>query len=118
MDIVTFVQANSALLGAVFAAVFVIDYFANVMTFNSRFSSAIVTAIVLIAFVAGVLFALGDDIEWQPLALAGALMFAVAYLGNLLSFSSKVVNAFVTAVIFMVPFIVGMMYLTSGSLPY
>ncbi len=118
MDIVGFAQANSALLSTVFAAVFVIDYFANVMTFNSRFSSAIVTGVILMAVLAGTLFAIGEDIAWQPLALAGALMFSVAYLGNLLTFSSKVINAFITAVIFMIPFIAGMMYLTTGSLPY
>lgn len=118
MTFIDFVQVNSALLGAVFAAVFVIDYFANVMSFGSRFKSAIVTALIMMAVLAGTLFVLAEDIAWEPLALSGALMFAVAYFGNLLTFSSKVINAFLTAVIFMIPFTIGMMYLTTGSLPY
>ncbi|MBU2581825.1 MAG: hypothetical protein KJ622_08915 [Alphaproteobacteria bacterium] len=118
MNIVEYVQSNAGLMGTVFVAVFVIDYFANVMSSSSRFNSAITTAVILVAVIAATLFAMGEEILWQPLALAAALMFAVAYLGNVLTFSSSVVNALVTAVIFMVPFILGMMYLTTGSLPW
>lgn len=118
MDILEFAQNHAALLSATFVAVFVIDYFANVVSFGNRLGSAIVTALALMAVLAGTLFAMGEDIAWEPLGLAGALMFAVAYLGNVLTFSSKAVNALVTAVIFMIPFVLGLMYLTTGSLPY
>jgi len=118
MDILDYVQNNAALLAATFVAVFVIDYFANVVSFGNRFTSAIVTALALVAVLAGTLFGMGEAISWEPLALAGALMFVVAFLGNLLTFSSKVVNALVTAVIFLIPFTIGLMYLSTGSLPY
>lgn len=118
MNIVDFAQSNAALLAATFVAAFVIDYFANVMSFSSRFKSALVTAIALMVILAITLFAMREDIAWQPLALAGGLMFAIAYLGNLLTFSSKVINALVTAVIFVILFGIGLMYLTTGSLPW
>ncbi|MBU1210075.1 MAG: hypothetical protein KJ587_02240 [Alphaproteobacteria bacterium] len=118
MNIIEFAEAHAALLTATFVAVFVIDYFANVVSFGNRLGSAIVTALALMAVLAGTLFAIAEDIAWEPLALAGALMFAVAYLGNVLTFSNKVINALLTAVIFLIPFILGLMYLTTGSLPY
>ncbi|KUO56554.1 MAG: hypothetical protein APF80_06730 [Alphaproteobacteria bacterium BRH_c36] len=118
MDILEFAQANAALLTATCVAVFVIDYFANAVSFGNRLGSAIVTALALMVVLAGTLFAMGEDIAWEPLALAGALMFAVAYLGNVLTFSSKVINALVTALIFLIPFTLGLMYLTTNSLPY
>ena len=81
-------------------------------------ASALVTAISLMVILAATLFAMREDIAWQPLALAGVLMFVIAYLGNLLTFSSRFINALVTAVIFMIPFVIGLMYLTTGSLPW
>ena len=113
MDFMDFVQLNVAVLAAAFIGTFLIDYFANVLSFENRFISALVTALLLMVVIAGTLLLTGDEVSAPPLLMAGALMFVVAFAGNVLSFGSRFMNAFVTAIIFMIPFTLGL-YLILG----
>lgn len=93
--------------------VFVIGLVGNILSFSSRFGNALVTAI-LFAVVFGALFYttqadvrapqpqfLPAEYAWAEYVLFGAaIVFVVDLIGNALSFSSRVVNALVTAIVF------------------
>lgn len=111
MIIEDFLTRMAPILATTFVAVFLIDYVANLISFGNRFISAIVTALVLMAILSGGLFAMGEDIALEPLLMAGGLMFVVALLGNLLSFRNRFLNALLTAVIFMIPYALGLYFL-------
>jgi hypothetical protein len=94
------------------AVVFVVGLIGNILSFNSRFMNALVTAIIF-ALLSGVLFymmfkdsiprtiAAPADLAWlEPVLVAAAIVFVVDLIGNMLSFSNRFVNALVTALIF------------------
>ena len=121
MDFMDLIQANWAVLTTAFLGAFIIDYFANILSFENRFVSAVVTGLLLIVIIWGTLILIGDDVAMQPLMMAGALMFVVALLGNILSFGNRFTNALVTAIIFIIPFALGLYYVLGpyvGSVTY
>ena len=95
------------------AVVFVIGLIGNILSFSSRFGNALITAI-LFAIIFGALFYttqadvrapqaqfLPPDYAWLEYVLFGAaIVFVVDLIGNALSFSSRFVNALVTAIVF------------------
>jgi len=97
--------------------VFVVDLIGNMISFSNRVVNALVTALVF-AVIFGTLFGLAFSDGWKPTALfmpanlawlepvliSSGIVFVVGLIGNLLSFSSRVVNALVTAVVFAVIF--------------
>lgn len=111
MDIATFLEANASILIAAFIAAFLIDFLANLISFGNRWVSALVTSLLLVAALVFVLVMNRDDIAVQPLAMAGGVMFVVALLGNYFSFSNRFLNALVTAVLFLIPFSIGLFLL-------
>ncbi len=88
-------------------AVFVIDYFSNLLSFGNRIVNALVAAIVLGAVLVGLAVATGtglDQIRLQDVGVAAGVMFVVGLLGNLIAFSNRFVNALVTALLFAVAY--------------
>ncbi|MEQ1578865.1 MAG: hypothetical protein ABL894_14605 [Hyphomicrobium sp.] len=94
------------------AVVFVVGLIGNILSFSSRFMNALVTAVIF-ALLSGALFfmmfkdsipktiAVPADLAWlEPVLVASAIVFVVDLIGNMLSFSNRVVNALVTAVVF------------------
>mgnify|MGYP006889938256 CR=1 FL=1 len=95
------------------AVVFVIGLIGNILSFSSRFGNALLTAI-LFAVIFGALFYttqadvrapdpqfLPAEHAWLEYVLFGAaIVFVVDLIGNALSFSSRFVNALVTAIVF------------------
>jgi hypothetical protein len=92
--------------------VFVIGLIGNILSFSSRFMNALVTAIVF-ALIAAALFysvlggsipktiAAPADLAWlEPVIVMSAVIFVIDLVANMLSFSNRVVNALVTAVLF------------------
>ena len=86
-------------------AVFVGDLIANMISFSNRLMNAIVLAVIAGAFVLG----FGHLVDQRPLGellqpagMVAALGFVVGYLGNLLAFGNRFVNALVTALVFLV----------------
>lgn len=103
------------LLGA--GLVFVVGFIGNLLTFSNRFVNALVTAIIFGALFAGSIAAaqiqvppspvsfLPAEHAWLELVLIGAaVVFVVDLIGNTLSFSSRLVNALVTAIVYAVIF--------------
>ena len=102
--------------------VFVVGLIGNVLSFSNRFGNALVTAIVFAAIFGGLAYLskgeapaapahfLPAEYAWLEIVLiASGVVFVVDLIGNVLSFSSRVVNALVTAVVFALIF---------GSLTY
>jgi hypothetical protein len=102
--------------------IFVVGLIGNALSFSNRFVNALVTAIVFAAIFGGLAFlSKGDvptttahflppELAWLELVLiAAGVVFFVDLIGNMLSFSSRFVNALVTAIVFAVIF---------GSLTY
>jgi hypothetical protein len=92
--------------------VFVVGLIGNILSFGSRFTNALVTAIVF-AIIFGVLaflafregasptLAMPADFAWlEPVLVAAAVVFVVDLIGNMLSFNNRFVNAIVTSVVF------------------
>ena len=97
--------------------VFFIGLIGNILSFSNRFVNALVTAIVFAVVFGGLYYGTGapapaspveflpDAYKWlQPVLIAAAVVFVVDLIGNLLSFSSRFVNALVTAIVFLVIF--------------
>ncbi|MDX2288294.1 MAG: hypothetical protein NW217_05670 [Hyphomicrobiaceae bacterium] len=89
-------------VGVAAIAVFIIDYFANLLAFGNRFINAIASAVVLMVALAGALYLRGLPIEPEVggLAAAGAIMFVIGWIGNMIAFSGRFTNALVTALLF------------------
>lgn len=98
------------------AVVFVVGLIGNILSFESRFGNALVTALVF-GVLSGILFffmfrgsvpktiAAPEDLAWlEPVVIAAAIVFIVDLIGNMLSFSNRFTNAIVTAVVFAVLF--------------
>lgn len=103
------------------AVVFVIGLIGNILAFGNRFVNALVTAL-LVAIVGGALnyyffgdsapktMAAGELVSWlEPVLIAAGVVFVLDFIGNLLSFESRVGNALATALVFAVIF-GGLMY--------
>jgi hypothetical protein len=102
--------------------VLVVGLIGNALSFSNRFVNALVTAVVFAAIFGGLAFLSKGDVPtttahflppefaWLELVLiAAGVVFFVDLIGNMLSFSSRIVNALVTAIVFAVIF---------GSLTY
>ena len=97
--------------------VFIVGLIGNVLSFSNRFVNALVTAVVF-AVIFGVLSFLvrseapaspapflPAEYSWlEPVLVAAAVVFVIDLIGNILSFSNRVVNALVTAIVFAVVF--------------
>lgn len=103
--------------------VFAVDLIGNSIAYSGRLANAFTTAIVFfVIFAALTYFGLGklevstDAVEiptlflppdylWlEPVVIATAIVFAVGFVGNILSFENRFMNAVVTAVIFLAVF--------------
>lgn len=102
---------------------FIVDLIGNSIAYGGRFINAIATAIVFfIIFAALAYFGLGklavsseyaqipsrfmpDDLVWlEPVLIATVLVLIVGFIGNVLAFKNRFINAVVTALIFLVIF--------------
>ena len=120
--------AETALLIKVLAGagiLFVIGYIGNLLSFSSRFVNALVTAIVF-AVVYGALVYFIDSAtlppdlqkvsqeQWiQVIGMSAVLVFIIDLVANMLTFSSRFWNAFMTAVVFAILF-AALVYATGG----
>jgi len=116
---------TKVLIGA--GILFVIGYIGNLLSFSSRFMNALVTAIVF-AVVYGALIYFIDramlppDLQkisqqqWlQMIAMSAVVVFVIDFVANMIAFSSRFVNALMTAVVFAV--LVGALMYYGGGLP-
>lgn len=102
---------------------FIVDLIGNSIAYGGRFINAIATAVVFfIIFAALAYFGLGklvvstdvaeipsrfmpDDLIWlEPVLIATVLVLIVGFIGNMLAFKNRFINAVVTALIFLVIF--------------
>lgn len=103
--------------------VFAVDLIGNSIAYSGRLANAFTTAIVFfVIFAALAYFGLGklelstDAVEiptlflppdylWlEPVVIATAIVFAVGFVGNILSFENRFMNAVVTAILFLAVF--------------
>ena len=105
--------------------VFLVDLIGNSIAYGGRLINALVTAIVfLIIFGALAYFGLGslqvstdmvdvpsmsrflpEDFLWlEPVLIATLVVFVVGFLGNILAFKNRFMNAVVTAILFLLIF--------------
>lgn len=103
--------------------VFLVDLIGNSIAYSGRLINAIVTAIVFfIVFGALAYFGLGklvvttdavsipsrflpEDFLWlEPVLIGTFLVFVVGFLGNILAFKNRFMNAVVTAILFLLIF--------------
>lgn len=103
---------TKVLVGA--GILFVIGYIGNLISFSNRFMNALVTAIVF-AVIYGILFYFIDratlppelqDVSqetlFQMIGFSAILVFVIDLVANMLSFSSRLMNALMTAIVFAV----------------
>lgn len=122
--------AETALLMKILAGagvVFVIAFLGNLLSFSNRFVNALVTAIAFAVIYAGLYYLIDQTMlpaelrnisqeKWiQMVATAAALVFVLDFIANMISFSSRIGNALVTAVLFGVMFAI--LAYTTGGLP-
>ncbi len=96
--------------------VFVIAYVGNLISFSSRFVNALVTALVFAVVYGGLYFlvdrsmlppelqAISQETYFRMIAISAGLVFVLDVVANVFSFSSRLVNALVTAALFAVLF--------------
>lgn len=113
------------LIGA--GILFIIAYLGNRITFSNRFVNALVTALVFAAFFGAFIFTVDTAVQppelsearqhaWLDMIAASAgLVFVIDLVANMLSFSNRLVSAFVTAAIFAVLFPL-LIYATSSAI--
>ena len=93
------------------AIVFVVGLIGNILSFESRFGNALVTAVlfgVLAAALSFFLFPVNSrtiatpaNLAWlEPVLVASAIVFLVDLIGNMLSFNNRLTNALATTVVF------------------
>ncbi len=104
---------------------FIIAYIGNRITFSNRFANALVTALVFTVFYGALAFTVDTTVlppelrearqhVWlDMIAMSAALVFVIDLVANMLSFSNRLVSAFVTAVVFAVLFAF-LIYATGG----
>jgi hypothetical protein len=95
--------------------VFVLAYFANLISFGGRFTNALVTAIIAAIAAAALIFVvfgestLATEDSWRVIAVVAAAVFVADLIANILTFSSRFLNAIVTAAVF-AGFLIGANY--------
>ena len=111
------------LVGA--GVLFVIGYIGNLLSFSNRFVNALVTAIVFAVIYGALIYfidsaTLPPDLQqisqeqWiQVIGMSAVLVFVIDFVANMLTFSSRFWNAFMTALVFAVLF-AGLVYATGG----
>jgi lipid-A-disaccharide synthase-like uncharacterized protein len=116
---------TKVLIGA--GILFVIGYIGNLLSFSSRFVNALVTAIVFaIIYGAMVYFidraVLPPDLQkisqeqWlQMIGMSAVLVFVIDFVANMLTFSSRFMNALMTSIVFAV--LVGILMYATGGIP-
>jgi hypothetical protein len=122
--------AETALLTKILAGagvLFVIAYIGNLISFSNRFANALVTAIVFALIYAGLYYAIDQAMlppevramsqeTWlRMILMSAAVVFVLDLLANVLSFSSRLGNALVTALLFAV--LLGVLVYTTGGIP-
>ena len=122
--------AETALLYKVLAGagiLFGIGYIGNLLSFSNRFVNALVTAIVFAVIYGAMIYFIDNatlpaDLQkisqeqWiQLIGISAVLVFVIDFIANMLSFSSRFWNAFMTAVVFAVLF--GALVYVTGGVP-
>lgn len=122
--------AETALLTKILAGagvLFVIAYIGNLISFSNRFANALVTAIVFALIYAGLYYvidqamlppevrAMSQETWLRMILMSAALVFVLDLLANVLSFSSRLGNALVTAALFAV--LLGVLTYSTGGIP-
>ena len=122
--------AETALITKILAGagiLFVIGYIGNLLSFSNRFVNALVTAVVF-AVIYGALYYFIDKAmlppdlqkisqeQWiQMIGLSAVLVFIIDLVANMMTFSSRFMNALMTAIVFAV--LVGALLYLGGGLP-
>ena len=122
--------AESALITKVLVGagiLFGIGYIGNLLSFSNRFVNALVTAIVF-AVISGALYYFIDKAmlppdlqqisqqQWiQMIGLSAVLVFVIDLIANMMTFSSRFMNALMTAIIFAI--LAGALLYFGGGLP-
>lgn len=122
--------AETALLTKILAGagvLFVIAYIGNLISFSNRFANALVTAVVFALIYAGLYYvidqamlppevrAMSQETWLRMILMSAAVVFVLDLLANVLSFSSRLGNALVTALLFAV--LLGVLVYTTGGIP-
>ena len=122
--------AETALLTKILAGagvLFVIAYIGNLISFSNRFANALVTAVVFALIYAGLYYvidqamlppevrAMSQETWLRMILMTAAVVFVLDLLANVLSFSSRLGNALVTALLFAV--LLGVLVYTTGGIP-
>lgn len=122
--------AETALLTKILAGagvLFVIAYIGNLISFSNRFANALVTAVVFALIYAGLYYvidqamlppevrAMSQETWLRMILMSAAVVFVLDLLANVLSFSSRLGNALVTALLFAV--LLGVLVYTTGGMP-
>jgi len=122
--------AETALLTKILAGagvMFVIAYIGNLISFSNRFANALVTAVVFALIYAGLYYvidqamlppevrAMSQETWLRMILMSAAVVFVLDLLANVLSFSSRLGNALVTALLFAV--LLGVLVYTTGGIP-
>ena len=92
-------------------AVFIGDFIANTISFENRVMNAVILAVIVgIAVLGFGLFINGSTIGQigMPAMICAALALVVGYLGNVIAFDNRFVNALVTAIVFAVVCAIGL----------
>jgi len=98
-------------IAVAFVAAFIADLIGNIVSFGSRLGNAIASAIVFaIMFAAASYFTGqidldGNAADLQLIGFAAVLFFIIGFIGNLIAFGNRFVNALVTAILFAAIFV-------------
>ncbi len=116
---------TKVLMGA--GVLFVIGYIGNLLSFSNRFVNALVTAIVFAVVYGALIYfidraVLPPDLQkisqeqWmQMIGMSAVLVFIIDLVANMLTFSSRFMNALMTSIVFAV--LVGILMYTTGGVP-
>ena len=109
---------------------FVLGLFGNVLSFSNRFMNALITAVIFMLVYGGLFYvalasdqdelreqigALSQEQLLVNIGVAGALVFVIDFVANMLSFQSRFMNALMTSIVFLVLF--GAFIFLSGNIP-
>ena len=109
---------------------FVIGLIGNVLSFSNRFMNALITAVIFMLVYGGLFYvaltsdqdelreqigALSQEQLLVTIGVAGALVFVIDFVANMLSFQSRFMNALMTSIVFLLLF--GAFIFLSGNIP-
>ena len=109
---------------------FVIGLIGNVLSFSNRFMNALITAVIFMLVYGGLFYvalasdqdelreqigALSQEQLLVNIGVAGALVFVIDFVANMLSFQSRFMNALMTSIVFLLLF--GAFIFLSGNIP-